>query len=227
MRLKWYGQACFLITSETGSPRLRIVTDPYTPETSGYRPVSEAADIVIMSSDNDSFHCRADLIPGQPTVINALEVAQHGGERTAHGITFRAIEAMEMLAHPEHAPDQNGMYRFTVDGISVGHMGDVGNPLSEAQIAFFEGVDVLLALTGGTPTIGLDDLKTVIDRAKPRWVVPMHFRTLRYKPRKIFWIQSFLDYFSESDVDIAADSEISLTRESLPSSTRVLVLDNA
>ncbi len=229
MRLKWYGQACFLITSESQFPGLRIVTDPYTPETSGYRPVSEAADVAITSSDNDSFHCRADLISGNPAVINALELAQHGGERTVRGVTFRAIEAMEMLAHPEHEPDQNGMYRFTVDGVSIGHMGDVGNPLSDSQIAFFEGVDVLLALTGGTPTIALDDLKTVIDQAKPRWVVPMHFRTLRYKPRKIFWIETFLGYYTEADVDIACDCEFSITPESLPArgTTRVLVLDNA
>jgi len=64
MKLKWYGQACFLITADNG---LKIVTDPYTPETSGYVPVTEAADIVIRSSDNDSFHCRADLIPATPS----------------------------------------------------------------------------------------------------------------------------------------------------------------
>ena len=78
MKIKWYGHASFLITGDNGR---RIITDPYTPETSGYMPIPDAPDIVIISSDNDPFHCRADLIPGKPTVINALELAQKGGQR--------------------------------------------------------------------------------------------------------------------------------------------------
>ena len=223
MKLKWYGQACFLVTAGDGT---MIVTDPYTPETAGYCPVQESPDIVIRSSDNDDFHCRADLVPGDPQVITALDLARAGGEQKAHGITFHAIEAMEALNHRFHDPDQNGMYRFTVDGVSVGHMGDVGNPLSAAQIDFFRDLDVLLALTGGHPTIELDDLKTVIDAARPRLVVPMHFRTLSYRPRGIHWLPAFLDYFDEhEEVDFALSCEALITRSSLPESTRVLVLD--
>jgi len=224
MKLKWYGQAAFSVTADDG---LTIITDPYTPETAGYAPITDAAHIVITSSDNDSFHCRADLIGGNPIVINALAVAQGSGERTEKGVTFRAIEAMEALNHRYHDPDQNGMYRFEVDGISIGHMGDVGNALSEAQIEFFRDVDILLALAGGHPTIELDDLKTVIDTAKPRLIVPMHFRTLRYKRRNSFWIQTFLDYFPDEQVDFACDYEVRLTSADLPESTRILVLTHA
>jgi L-ascorbate metabolism protein UlaG (beta-lactamase superfamily) len=224
VQLKWFGHACFLITTDDG---LKIVTDPYTPETSGYRYVDVAPDIVIMSSDNDSFHCRADLVPGQPTVINALQVAQSGKDRVERGVCFQAIAAMEALHHREHDPDQNALYRFGVDGISIGHMGDIGNPLSDQQLSFFKGIDVLLALAGGHPTIELDDLKTVVDVVQPRLVVPMHFRTLRYKPRNIFWIQNFLDYFDPKDVDFASDCETTLTKDKLPEKTRVLVLTHA
>ena len=223
MKLKWYGQACFLITADDGTT---IVTDPYTPETSGYCPVEEAADIVIRSSDNDDFHCRADLVPGEPEVLTALDVARAGGEQTSHGISFHCIEAMEALDHRFHDPDANGMYRFDVDGVSIGHMGDVGNPLTESQIDFFRDLDVLLALTGGHPTIELDDLMTVIRVAQPKLVVPMHFRTLSYRPRGIYWISSFLELFNEEEeVDFALDYEAVITQGSLPDSTRVLVLD--
>ena len=222
MKLKWYGHASFRITTANGTS---IVTDPYTPETSGYQPVAEATDIVIRSSDNDLFHCRADLIPGDPTVINALDVARNGGQQTSHNITFLAIETMEMEDHPYHDPDLNAMYRFEVDGISIAHMGDIGNPLTDAQIEFLKDVDILLALTGDVPTIRLDDLKIVIDNAKPKYVVPMHFQTLTYRPRNIVWIDSFLKYFDPSDVDFAFDYEIELTKDSIPESTRVLLLD--
>jgi L-ascorbate metabolism protein UlaG (beta-lactamase superfamily) len=224
MKLKWYGHASFLVTASNGT---MIITDPYTPETSGYEPIPDTPNVVIISSDNDSYHCRADLIKGSPTIINALELAQAGGVRAVNGVTFQAIEAMEALDHHEHDPDQNGMYRFTVDDISVGHLGDVGNPLSDEQMRFFAGIDVLLALAGGHPTIALDDLEALIKRAQPKLVVPMHFRTLRYKPRNTFWIQSFLNYFAPEDVDFACATEVTLTREMLPEKTRVLVLSHA
>ncbi|MBN8617290.1 MAG: MBL fold metallo-hydrolase [Anaerolineae bacterium] len=224
MKIKWYGHASFLITAQNDTT---IVTDPYTPETSGYLPIPDSPDIVIISSDNDTFHCRADLVPGSPIIMNALHVAQNGGQRIEKDITFQAIEAMEALDHQFHDPDQNGMYRFTVDGVSIGHLGDIGNALTEDQLRFFSGVDVLLALAGGHPTIRLDDLKVVIDRTQPKLVIPMHFRTLRYKPRNTFWIQSFLNYFDPQEVDFACDTEVTITPDTLPSSTRVLILAHA
>ncbi len=222
MKLKWYGHASFKVTADDGTV---IITDPYTPETTGYPPFTEAADLVLMSSDNDRSHCRADLIPGSPTVIDALALAKNGGEATERGIHVRAIQSMEALNHKYHDPDLNGMYRFTVDGIDIGHMGDVGNPLDADQIAFFKGADVLLALTGGHPTIELDDLKTVIEQTGPKLVVPMHFQTLSYRPYNILWIESFLSYFDKSDTRLALSNEVSLSKADLASGPKVLVLD--
>jgi len=224
MKIQWYGQASCLVTADNGT---MIITDPYTPETAGYRPITDEPDVVIISSDNDSFHCRADLIGGNPTVIDALKLAESGQERTESGVTFKAIAAMEALNHAEHDPDQNGMYRFTVDGVSVGHMGDIGNALSEQHIEFFKGVDVLLALAGGHPVIELNDLKVAIDKIQPRYVIPIHFRTLVYKPRNQFWIANFLNYFDDKDVDLACSYEVALHKESLPETTRVMVLGHS
>lgn len=224
MKLKWLGHAAFLITADNGTT---IVTDPYTPETSGYEPITDTPNIVIISSDNDRFHCRADLVPGDHVTLNALDIAGNGGVQREHGIEFRAIQAMEALDHRFHDPDQNGMYRFEVDGVHVGHMGDVGNAFSDDHFSFFSGLDVLLALAGGHPTIDLADLKTVIERVQPRIVVPMHFRTLRYKPRNTFWISDFLALFNDADVDFPCATEISINREMLPISTRAVILQHS
>jgi L-ascorbate metabolism protein UlaG (beta-lactamase superfamily) len=222
MKLKWYGHASFRITANNGSS---IITDPYNPETAGYKTFSEPSDMVIISSDNDSFHCRADLIPGSPIIINALELAQSGKARTEKGITFEAVAAMEALNHREHDPDQNGMYKFSVDGVSIGHMGDMGNALSKEQLLFFQGVDVFLALAGGHPTIELDDLQVAISAIQPKLVIPMHFRTLTYKPRNTFWIEEFLSFFDDNEVDFACASEVEMQKEKLPEGTRVLIVD--
>ena len=62
-------------------------------------------------------------------------------------------------------------------------MGDVGRPLTEAQLEPLCGrVDVLFALAGAGLTIALDDLDEAIARIGPAVVIPMHYRTpsLRY-----------------------------------------------
>ena len=222
MKLTWYGHATFYIEGDGTT----LVTDPYNFETSGYAPLDKAADIVVMSSDTDDFHDNAHLVAGNPVVVNALTVAQSGESRTEQGITFHAIEAMENVAHREGHPDQNGMYRFEIDGISVGHMGDVGNALSGEQLEFFQGTDILLALAGGYPVIALDDLKHVIDTLEPKLVIPMHFQTLRLKTNDALWLGDFLSYFDKDEIDFAGGSTVTLSKEGLPERTRVLILDN-
>lgn len=223
MKITWYGHAAFGLDPDAGP---RVITDPYTPEGVGYAPIRDSADLVIISSDDDSAHCRADLISGDPTVVNALTVAQCGGAVTSEGVEITAIEAAEWDHHPTHeVPGQNGMYRFTLDGIKFAHMGDVGNPLTDAQQTFFKDTDVLFALAGGYLTLELPDLMEMIHRTRPKLVIPMHFRTLTYKPRNTMWIESFLSYFKEEDVDFAFGATTVLAHEYLPERTRVLVMD--
>ncbi len=224
MKIKWYGHASFIVTASDGTS---VITDPYTPETSGYQPIPDEPDIVVTSSLNDDFHDRSDLILGDPLRLNMLDVARDSGRLETHGLMFRAIESSEMYNHPEHEPDKCAMYRWEMDGISIGHMGDVGNPFTPEEYEFFRDIDVFLVLAGDIPTIRLADLKQVIDRVQPKLVIPMHFRTLRYKPRNMLWIQSFLSYFDDADIDFQSDWEVELSREDLPQATRVLVLTHA
>ena len=224
MKITWYGQASFAIESDGGT---RIVTDPYDPEKAGFRSFSDPADIVIKSSSNDDFHDNDHLVPKRDgaTVIDALEVALGSKEASSHGITFNAIEAMEHLEHPSRDPDQNAMYRFNVDGIEIGHMGDMGNNFSDAQLSFFMDVDVLLSHAGGYPVISLEELNRIAEIVRPRLVIPMQFRTLCYRPCEMLFISAFLESFGEERVDFACTSAVSLRLRDLPSETRALVLD--
>ncbi len=223
MKITWYGHACFALESCDG---IRLYTDPYDPDKAGFKPFAEAADIIIKSSSNDDFHDNDHLVPMRngAVVVDALEVAVNAGTTTAHGIEIRAIEALEHHDHPKGHPDRNAMYRFDVDGISFGHMGDMGNDFSEAQLEFFEDIDVLLSLAGGFPVISLDVLAQVISRLRPRLVIPMHFRTLCYKPADSLFITEFLKLFDKQDVSFATRSSVTLDKGDLPNSTRALVL---
>jgi L-ascorbate metabolism protein UlaG (beta-lactamase superfamily) len=209
MRIKWQGHACFYVTGND----VCVVTDPYTPQLAGLAPLREPADVVVTSSDNDAFHCYAEGVPGNPIVVNALDVARHGGSQEVNGLRIDAIEAMESVIHKAH-PDQNAMYRFTVDGVQIGHMGDVGNPLTPAQLDFFRGVDVLLALTGGPPTIELDDLDLAIRQIKPKVVIPMHYQIPNLR-LNILGLEAFTQRYPAALLDLRNEATAEFTREQL------------
>ncbi|MDE0211174.1 MAG: Zn-dependent hydrolase, partial [Boseongicola sp.] len=59
----------------------------------------------------------------------------------------------------------------------------------------------------------------------PKLVIPMHFRTLCYKPCDMHFISAFVDSFGRERVDFACKSTETLSRDELPSETRALVLD--
>ena len=76
MKIKFYAHASFRLETDD----LAIVTDPYTPApgNSGFDPINEEADIVLMSSATDSFHSDPSHIKGKPIVVNTLELPTEG-----------------------------------------------------------------------------------------------------------------------------------------------------
>jgi len=168
LNITWLAHAAFLIEGDG----VRIITDPYTPDRMGFAEITAPADVVVRSSSDDLAHCNAAMIRGNPAVVTATEVGLNG--IVAAGVQFDAIPAQESLIHKE-TPADNAMYRFTLEGIRVAHLGDIGNRLTETQLAALAGVDVFLALAGGPPTIDLDDLMDAIESIQPRVVIPMHY----------------------------------------------------
>jgi L-ascorbate metabolism protein UlaG (beta-lactamase superfamily) len=223
VKIKWYGHACFRLEGDGTS----VVTDPYEPAVAGLGPVEESADLVVVSSQTDAYHSNARMIPGDPLYLNALDVAGEGGIEMA-GVRFEAFPAMESLEHKKD-PDENAMYRFELGGVSVLHLGDLGNPLTGEQLGRLRGrVDVLLALTGGPPTIELDDLDRAIEEIGPRVIIPMHYQipglTL---DGNILPVEAFTSRFPEEMVVQVGATEIEITPDTLPDDRRVYVLEPA
>lgn len=224
MDITFYAHACFRLEGDG----LAVITDPYTPGPggSGFGPVDEPADIVIMSSATDSFHSDPSHIRGAPAVVNALELPPAGA--TVRGLHIRPFPAMESLTHDfGRDPDANAMYLFTLGGLRVLHMGDVGNPLSEAQIAALRGqVDLLLALAGGRATIALDDLDAAIRAIGPRAVIPMHY----HHPRgvlNILPVSEFAGRYPSEQVVHIGGPRLTLAPADLAGPMKIYVLEQA
>jgi L-ascorbate metabolism protein UlaG (beta-lactamase superfamily) len=219
VKLTWYAHACFRLEGSG----LAIVTDPYTPEESGPPPIEEPADAVVMSSALDAAHSCWQMVPGSPRVVNALEavgrpVALNGSVEVA------GIAASEGSDRPDD-PKANALYTLTLDGVRLCHMGDVGTPLSEAQLEPLRGqVDVLLALAGGGQTIALPDLDDAIEAIAPRVIVPMHFHTPRIRYR-LGRLEDFLARHEGEPVERPGRSSLELERGTLPDHRTIVVLE--
>jgi L-ascorbate metabolism protein UlaG (beta-lactamase superfamily) len=221
MKIKWYGHACFRIEGDD----IRIVTDPYTPEVAGLEPIDESADVVVMSSATDRFHSDVSMVPGDPKILNALQISGRGPVEV-NNVVFEALPTMESLKHKE-SPDENAIYRFELEGISILHLGDLGNPLTDEQLALLRGrVDILLALSGGPPTIELEDLERAIEEIRPRVVIPMHYRIPKLK-LDILPLEAFTSRYPEETVTRVGATEVEFSIDTLPRTLRVYVLEPA
>lgn len=237
MRIKWYAHACLRIEGVGVS----IITDPYTPQKSGFAAVTETADIVVRSSDDDSAHANAEMIPGKPEILTATHILSFPGDdsldpggasdrqpedssvMTQAGIRFRAIPAMESM-RVKLQPRDNAMYCFEVEGIRIVHFGDVGNRLERWQLEQMGSVDVAIVPTGGPPTIELPDLHDALDFLRPAVTIPMHYELPGCKFPRMADVTEFTRRYAPARVMTADAPEVELTKTGLPEEPEVWVL---
>ena len=185
LNVTWFGHAAFLLKS----PELSIILDPYKyPDAGGYEPIDASADAVVISHINDRYHSHTGQIRPGFELLKAFEFPPEGV--TLRGVTFRSIPVYET---PEKlAGDEVTVIRFTMGGLEVVYLGDLGHALSDAEYAELGHPDLVFASTGGKPTIALEELVPMIDRLAPKWVIPMHFKTPKVN-LKILPNETFLD----------------------------------
>ncbi|HUA74097.1 MAG TPA: MBL fold metallo-hydrolase [Solirubrobacteraceae bacterium] len=179
MRVEWFGQSAFLLRGEDGTT---VAIDPFgdmSALSSGhgiqwdYPPVSAEAHVLLVTHEHRD-HNAVEAIDGEPHTLRSTAGTHESPLGPVVGIASEHDDA----AGTERGP--NTIFRFTLDGLDVAHMGDFGQSgLREEQAAALEGVDLLFIPVGGGFTIGAEQAALVIERLNPRWVVPMHYRTHR------------------------------------------------
>ena len=177
MRIRWYGQAAFLLE---GPPRVFI--DPFGPMPGlaahgrrfDYPPIAGVeADLLLVTHEHRD-HNAVDAVGGAPHVIRSLAG------------TWADTPAGEVVGvASEHDPEagtrrgHNVMFRFALGGLRVAHLGDLGQAaLRPEQVRALGPIDVLFVPVGGDGlTIDGEAAAEAVRFLGPRLVVPMHFRT--------------------------------------------------
>jgi len=216
MKVKWFGHAAFLITSEEG---VRIVTDPYKPGVYGleYSAIKDEADIVTVSHEHDDHNYVAG-VPGNPRVIRGA------GSHQVNGIEFKGIACYHDESDGKERGD-NTIFRFSVNGVRLCHLGDLGHKLTDEQVAAIGDVDVLMVPVGGSFTIDAAGADGVIAQIKPAVAIPMHFKSDGCPNFPVCDAEPFLS--GNKDVKRAGSAEIEFNRGQLPSPTQIILLEHA
>jgi len=213
MKVKWLGHACFAITSETGT---KVITDPYTPGAFGlnYGYIDEEADIVTVSHDHAD-HNNVSAVKGKPQLVKG------GGSHSSKGVEFRGIACYHDGARgKERGP--NTIFCFSLDGVRVCHLGDLGHRLTEQNQADVGAIDLLLVPVGGNFTI---DAKVAAETCRilnPRVAIPMHFRNERCPEFPVAGVDDFVGLMKT--VRREDTSEAEFRSDTLPETMEVVVL---
>ncbi len=191
MEITWLGHACFAL--ESGG--YRVVLDPYTME--GYPPLHTFGDAAYCS------HAHADHNYVQAVKLSAGKENPFTVETVA---TFHDEKGGALRG-------SNTMHILRAEGLTVVHCGDLGHFPTDAQLAAISNADALLIPVGGYYTIEPDTAKRVADAAKPRVVVPMHYRHGDYGLSAVGTLDAFLKLYPKDRVHYLTGNAFTLTAE--------------
>lgn len=155
MKIEYLGHACFKIDD-------CLVIDPYKDgSVPGLAPLRVSAVKVICShehADHSGVEC-VEIVPGECE--------------------------LEILAVPSWHDDQQGALRgpntihviTSKDGEKLVHLGDLGHFPDDEQLAKISNADYLLIPVGGHYAIDAKMAVKICEAAKPKCIIPMHYRT--------------------------------------------------
>jgi L-ascorbate metabolism protein UlaG (beta-lactamase superfamily) len=178
MQVEWYGQSAFSLNA----PKATVFIDPFADMSSlagrgltfEYPPIeADDVDLLLITHEHRD-HNGVEAIAGDPSVLRSTA----GRHESPIGEVVGVASEHDDAAGTERGP--NTIFAFELDGIRVAHFGDFGqSALRPEQAAALAGADLLFLPVGGGPTIGAAQAAAIVAELKPRWVVPMHYRTPR------------------------------------------------
>lgn len=194
MKIQWLGHSAFRLTESTGSS---IITDPFMPSVVGYAMPYITADTVTLSHNHND-HNFVEGVKGKPKVISETGTFDMGGI---------AVQGIAASHDPEQGAlrGQNIIYKFRLDGVTVCHMGDIGEPCTAELIEQLIPVNILLIPVGGNYTVDAEEAKEYVDNIMPDVVIPMHYKT-KHTDLDIEKLDGFLRLFDDDQI-VELDSD--------------------
>ncbi len=210
MEINWLGRSCFRIKGKQAT----IITDPFSIET-GLNFSRMTADIISLSHIKPE-EAGLEKIGGEPYIV-------HGpGEYEVRNVLIIGLACYQDEARGS-LRGKNTAYVFDTEELSICHLGSLGHMLTDAQIETIGNVDILFVPAGGNVTMTAAQASRLIRTIEPKIVIPMLYKTqatgLEFEP-----IDKFLNETGAQNIN--SQPKLNITKNSLPISTQVVLLDS-
>jgi L-ascorbate metabolism protein UlaG (beta-lactamase superfamily) len=209
MEITYLGRSCFKIRGKQAT----VITDPFSPEL-GYTMGKQTADIVTVSHSHKD-HSYTQGINGTPRILN------RPGEYEAAGVLVIGLPSY----HDREKGAERGnniIFVMEMEEVSICHMGDLGHPLTDAQVEEIGKVDVLMIPVGGVYTINAQQAAATMRQLEPRIVLPMHYQAGLFSAD----LEPLDNFLRETSVQSQTpQSKLNVTKSNLPLTQQILQLD--
>ena len=209
LNIRWLGHSCFLFTNQEG---LRVLTDPFN-EKIGY-PVPHIETDIVTVSHHHHDHDSVQVLPGKPQVVDGEGQHNYSGLSIQGTATFHDAEQGAKRG-------KNTLFSFTMDGVRIVHLGDLGHLLTPDQLADVGQVDIACIPVGGFYTIDAEQAYQVVQQLNPKIVLPMHYKPDETSSLPIEGSNRFLAYFAQ----VKKAKILDISSNSLPETQEAVVLE--
>lgn len=209
MDITWYGLSCFRLR-ERG---VTAICDPFSREATGIQLPKLRADIVTLSHDPAAF-------------VESTHKAVGGEAKILRGPGDFEVKQVLVTGLPTaHKGTRNVAFFLNFAGLTVGHLGELGQVPGQRQVEELGDIDVLLAPVSGPHTPDVSRIAEIISLLDPRIVVPMQYRheSLRSElAESLEPVDRFLKELGISEPEVT--DTLKLTKRNLPEETQVVLL---
>lgn len=135
-----------------------VLIDPFDGK-QGLKPARVQADLVVLTQSEGR-----DASAGGTKAF----VVEQPGEFEVQGVAVTGVPS---------ADGKRTLALFTIEDVTIGHLGDLDRTLQQSELEQLDGVDVLFIPVGGHGVLDARKAAEVIGEVEPRLVIPMNFKT--------------------------------------------------
>jgi L-ascorbate metabolism protein UlaG (beta-lactamase superfamily) len=114
--------------------------------------------------------------------------------------------------------DGNSIFIFEVAGLCIGHLGHLHHQLDDTHFAAIGRLDIVMVPIDGTYTMSLGGISDITKKLRASIVLPMH--------RFATPLEEFMERIGkEFEIDRRSERTLRISRETLPTTPTVIILD--
>lgn len=214
--ITYAGHSTYIIDTPGG---VRIATDY-----SGAYAVGRLPDVVTMNRAHGT-HYTLFPDPRIPHVLHGwgddgkpAQIAQRIGDVFIRNVTTDIRRYFGDDSNSEMIKDGNSIFIFEVAGLCIGHLGHLHHKLDDSHFAAIGRLDIVMVPIDGTYTMSLDGVSDITRRLRASVVLPMH--------RFMTPLDEFTRRIGQQfEIDVRTERTLMISRDSLPGTPTVIILD--